>query len=454
METPHVVTYHEFNAFARAVAAWFNYIQGMNELEPLQQLDRNFVRWRGRKLVYFSGCDYFRLASHPAVLKAAAVGLKKFGLNVAASRLTTGHHPVYEQLETQLAKFFGAADALLVSGGYLTSTVVAQALAYRSRRREEADRQLRAQRPPPHVGGYGDGEFLHVLLDERAHPALLDAAAHFGCPILKFKHRDAEDLKRTVARCGAGARLIVLTDGMFSHDGSVAPLKAYLKVLPRDAQLLVDDAHGAGVLGPTGKGTLEHEGVSRQRIIQCVTLSKAFGVYGGAVLGTRELREKILARSRAFIGCTPLPPPLANAALSSVKILSRGAKLRARLHRNADYVKAALRRAGFEMPDPSSVSKRVDRKETPHPASGHPLPIRWGEGRGEGLPGPIIAIHPQSEAETRELRRRLLAAGIYPPFLKYAGAEKGYFRFVISSEHTRAQLDGLVAVLTAGQRPG
>jgi glycine C-acetyltransferase/8-amino-7-oxononanoate synthase len=211
---------------------------------------------------------------------------------------------------------------------------------------------------------------------------------------------------------------MVLTDGMFSHDGSVAPLKAYLKILLRDAQLLVDDAHGAGVLGATGKGTLEHAGVSRQRIIQCVTLSKAFGVYGGAVLGTRELRQRILAGSRAFIGCTPLPPPLANAALQSVKILSRGGKLRARLHRNANYVKASLRRAGLAIPE---------------------------------LPGPLIAIHPRSEAETRGMRRRLLAAGIYPPFLKYAGAEKGFFRFVISSEHTRAQLEALVWVLTAGR---
>jgi 7-keto-8-aminopelargonate synthetase-like enzyme len=402
------------DAFPRAVAKPFHYIESMTIPEPLQQMERTYVRWRGRKLVYFSGCDYFRLASHPAVLKAAADGLKQFGLNVAASRLTTGHHEIYGQLEAQLAKFFGAPDALLVSGGYPTSTVVAQALANCSRRREEADDACGAGGPPPHVGGYGDCGFSHVLLDERAHPALLDAAAHFGCPILKFKHRDAEDLKRTVARCGRGARFMVLTDGMFSHDGSTAPLKAYLKVLPRDAQLLVDDAHAAGVLGATGKGTLEHEGVSRQRIIQCVTLSKAFGVYGGAVLGTRELRERILARSRAFIGCTPLPLPLANAALASVKILSRGGKLRARLHGNAEYVKTALRRAGVEVPE---------------------------------LSGPIIAIHPRSEAETRALRRRLLAAGIYPPFLKYAGAEQGFFRFVISSEHPRAQLDELVAVL-------
>lgn len=375
--------------FSRAVGVRFHYIEGVNEPEPLQQLDGNFVRWRGRKLLHFSGCNYFRLASHPAVLNAVVVGMNKFGLNVAASRLTTGHNVIYEQLEAHLAKLFGAADALLLPGGYSTSTVVAQALA---------------------------GEFSHVLMDERAHPALLDAAAHLGCQILKFKHRDADDLKRTVTRCGRGARIIVLTDGMFSHDGSAAPLKAYLKVLPRNSQLVVDDAHGAGVLGATGKGTLEHEGVSRQRIIQCMTLSKAFGVYGGVVLGTPELRQRILERSWAFIGCTPLPPPLANAALASVKILSRSAKLRARLGQNAEYAKAALRRAGFAIPE-------------------------W--------PGPIIAIHPRSEAETRALRRRLLAAGIYPPHLKYVGAESGFFRFVISSEHTRAQLDGVVKVLAA-----
>ena len=112
----------------------------MTRLESLQQVERNFVRWHGRKFVYFSGCDYFRLASHPTVLKAAVAGLTKFGLNVAASRLTTGHHKIYELLERQLADFFKVEDALLLSSGYLTGTVVAQALA---------------------------GNFSHALADER-----------------------------------------------------------------------------------------------------------------------------------------------------------------------------------------------------------------------------------------------------------------------------------------------
>ncbi len=329
------------------------------------------------------------MAQHPAVLKAVGDGLKKFGLNVAASRITTGHHKIYELLEDQLVVFFKAEDALLVSNGYLTGMAVAQALA---------------------------GTFSHVLVDARAHPALLDAAVQFDCPIVRFAHRDVSDFARAIGRCGRGARPIVLTDGMFAHDGSAAPLKAYLKQLPSDAIILVDDAHGAGVLGINGRGTPEHENVSRRQIIQCITLSKAFGVFGGAILGTRELREKILQRSRSFIGSTPVPPPLANAALASLKICrSRGTALRRRLNANAKYVRAALNEAGFQAPD---------------------------------MPGPIIPVHTKNESESLALRKQLLAAGIFPPFLKYPGGNaNGYFRFAISSEHNRTDLNTLVNAL-------
>jgi 7-keto-8-aminopelargonate synthetase-like enzyme len=366
----------------------------MTEPEPLQSVDRTCVRYRRRKLISFSGCDYFRLSSHPAVVKSARDGLYQFGLNVAASRLTTGNHEIYGRLEKQLARFFDAENALLIPSGYLTSLAVAQALA---------------------------GNCSHALLDERAHPALADAAQLLDCPVLRFKHRDAGDLERTIARCGRGARLVVLTDGMFSHDGSIAPLKSYLSCLGADGLLLVDDAHGAGVLGRRGRGTIEVEGVSRQRIIQCITLSKAFGAFGGAVLGTRELRNRILERSRIFVGCTPIPLPLACAASMALTILREDKRLRQRLTQNANYVKSALRQAGFELPD---------------------------------APGPIIPIHFRNERENASLKRRLLTAGIYPPFLNYPGGPaNGYFRFVISSEHNRRQLDCLLNVLAGNRQP-
>jgi 7-keto-8-aminopelargonate synthetase-like enzyme len=360
----------------------------VTEPEPLQQINRTCVRFRGRKLSYFSGCDYFRLASHPRVLAAMQAGVRKFGLNVAASRLTTGNHVLYRELEAELARFFAAESALLVSSGYVTNLVAAQALA---------------------------GSFSHALIDDDAHPSLSDAARFLDCPVLQFKSRDADALAAAVRRCGPGCRLLVLTDGMFSGDGSAAPLAEYLKVLPKDALILVDDAHGAGVLGRTGKGTVEHAGVSRRRIIQTVTLSKCFGAFGGAILGTARFRQRILDRSRMFVASTPVPLPLANAALEGVRTLKADPSLRRRLVANATYVKAALRKAGLALPE---------------------------------SPGPIVPLLPKRPGQATRLRRALLAAGVYPPFIKYPGGPpNGYFRFVISSEHTRPQLDALVKVL-------
>lgn len=365
----------------------------MNSLPlPLRQIDRKYVSYRGKRFSYFGGCDYFRLASHPNVLRAAREGLSSFGLSVSASRATTGNHPLYERLERKLARFFDAEAALLVPNGYVTNLVVAQTLA---------------------------GRFSHAILDARAHPSLADAAQFLDCPVVKFQHRDLEDLRRVLRRLGSGIRPILLTEGIFSHDGSVAPLKAYLKILPGDSLVLLDDAHGAGVLGQTGKGTLEYAGVSRRRIIQTVTLSKAFGVHGGVILATRRLREQIIARSRLFTGSTPLPLPLASAALESLAILKNGSRLRARLQRNMDRLKEALQGAGSS---------------------------------GEPTPGPVFSLVPRHDREARWLKKSLLRRNILPPFIRYPGGPAGgYFRFAISSEHSRTQLDNLRRALTEGR---
>ncbi len=339
-------------------------------------------------LSYFGGCDYFRMASHPVVIAAVGEGVRRFGLNVAASRATTGNHALYPKLEKQLAQFFKGEAALLVSNGYVTNLVAVQALA---------------------------GNFSHALIDERAHASLVDASSFLDCPVLKFEHRDPADASRALKRCGTGARPILLTDGMFSHDGSVAPLRAYLKLLPRDGWVLVDDAHGAGTLGATGRGSIELEGVSRRRIIQSITLSKAFGVYGGAVICARDMRERMTG-TRMFIGGTPLPLPLAYAVSRSLEILGDDRSFRVRLNQNASRVKQAVRKMGF------------------NPAQ---------------TPGPIVRFDLNEPREVSRLKRTLLAAGILPPLIHYLGGPKhGYFRFVISSEHTPKQLDTLIEALS------
>ena len=358
--------------------------------DPLQQVDRTYVLHRGQRLSYFAGCDYFRLSSHPEVIRALHEGLDRFGLNVAASRKTTGNHLLYEQIEQRLAEFFGVEAAILISNGYMTNLAVAQALA---------------------------GEFTHALIDERSHGCLFDAAKLLDCPVRAFKHRDPASVAKAGRQVGSKAKLILLTDGLFSHSGEVAPLDRYRDTLPAGTTLLVDDAHGAGTLGKSGRGTVEFLGISNRHLIRTITLSKAFGVYGGAVIASLAVRKRIVARSRLFVGNTPLPLPLAAAAFASMEILRSDLHLRRRLVFNTSYVKAALREVGLSV--------------------------------NEG-PGPIIPFISRNKNESDQLSRKLLTAGIHPPLINYLGGPAdSYFRFAISSEHTSEQLDALVRVLAS-----
>jgi 8-amino-7-oxononanoate synthase len=359
----------------------------MSLAEPLQQIDRTFVLHRGQKLSYFGGCDYFRLSSHPDVLRALSEGTRKFGLNVAASRTTTGNHELFGKLESELARFFGADDAILLSNGYATNLAFAQSFS---------------------------SHFTHAFIDERSHSSLLDASALLDQRAVKFRHRDAEQLRKRLGRLRRATPL-VLTDGLFAHDGSVAPLTEYLAALPRDGMLLVDDAHGGGTIGRTGQGTPEVCGVRDPRLVQTISLSKAFGVYGGAVLGSERVIGTLRERSRIFQGNTPPPLPLVNAALTSLKILKTDRYLRTRLNANAAHLKNALRSAGWPLAENTS---------------------------------PIVAIVPESTSQAEGLRRRLLRAKVFPSLIRYGHTPApGYFRFVISSEHTRAQLDALAAAV-------
>jgi 7-keto-8-aminopelargonate synthetase-like enzyme len=310
-------------------------------------------------------------------------------VNVAASRLTSGNHILYGQLERELCRFFDAPSSLLVPTGYLTNLIVAQALA---------------------------GNFSHALLDDEAHPSLSDAARLLDCPILRFKHRDSGDVARAVRRCGFGVKLLLLTDGLFPRDGLAAPLADYMRMLPKDAWLLVDDAHAAGVLGGKGRGSIEDARLSRNRIIQTITLSKAFGTYGGAIIGSARLRERVLEGSTLFAGSTPLPLPLVNGALQSVRLVAKhGVKFRRRLIANVIYVRETLHDAGLSIED---------------------------------APAPIISFFPANQQEVTRVSQQILRCGIYPPFVRYPGGPvNGYFRFVISSEHNRRQLDSLIEAL-------
>jgi len=344
--------------------------------EPLTQVGRVHVLHRGRKLLYFGGCDYYRLAAGPRLRKQVARTLQNHGLNVAASRVTTGNHPVYEQLETALCAFFKVDAALVTSTGYNANLVIAQALA---------------------------GQFSHVMIDERAHASLQDAAQFFNCPVIEYKHRDPGHAAQGVARCGKFARIALLTDGVFANDGSIAPVPDLIRLLPPDGILLLDDAHGAGVLGKNARGTAEHFGIRDKRVVRSITLSKAFGAFGGAVLASKQICRRIVSHSRLFAGSTPPPLPLAKAALYALANVQGDASLRARLKKNTRMI---------------------------------------------GRDFPIISLVPKNDSQAARLKREFLSAGIFPNLIHYPGSSRtAYFRFAISSEHTPEQIERLLAVV-------
>ena len=356
----------------------------VREPPQLEQVDVTRVMDRGRRLSYFGGSDYLRLSWHPKVREAVVEGVDRYGPSACASRMTTGNVPVYRELERALEEFLGRRGATLASAGYTAPLVAAQALA---------------------------GEHTRVLLDERAHACLADAAQLTGLPVSRYAHRSIEGFRKVVREMGRGSRILVMTDGLFTHSGEVSPLEGLVDALPRGGTLLVDDAHGIGVLGAHGRGSLELAGVSLGRVVLTFTLSKAFGCYGGVVLGSPRLRTAILERSRLYTGNTLVPPPLACGALAALRVLQgEGEARRERLRRGLGFVRAALDQAGG--------------------------------------PGPMFAVAPESAAAVGRLQRLLRSAGIHPPLIRYPnGPAERYFRFALSSEHGLEQLEALGGVL-------
>lgn len=383
----------------------------MREPPILQQTEVTWVIHRGRRLSYFGGSDYLRLSWHPEVRRGMAEAVNVWGPSAGASRMTTGNVPVYGALERKLARFFGVAAATVTSAGYTAPLVAAQALA------------------PDHT---------HLLLDERAHACLVDAAALAALPVSRFAHRDPADLERALRRLGRGAKVLLMTDGLFTHSGEVAPLAEYQARLPRSATLLVDDAHGAGCLGRKGRGTPEWVGADTSaRLVWTITLSKAFGCYGGVVLSSAAVRTRIFERSRLFTGNTEVPPPCAVAAMAALKVLrEEGFQRRERLQANTQLIRESLRAVpGLPLP---SAARDLGESEA-----------------YRQRPGPMVVGVPRSVAAARQLERKLLDAEIYPSLIRYPnGPADRYFRFAISSEHTPEQLRGLRDVLSEAKRRG
>ncbi len=347
------------------------------------------VVWNEKRLRYFAGTDYHRLAFEPEVQHAVQLALQQQGLSSGGSRLTTGNNATLVQLETLLARFFGVEDALVVGSGYLANLILLQTL-----------------RP----------DFDVIIADEQAHASLLDAARAVQLPVSFFKHRDVESLQHTLNRIANPRRALVVTDGIFAARGEVAPLGDYWKAIAAvGASLLVDDAHGMAVAGERGRGTWEKFGLSAENLYITGTLSKGFGVFGGVILATHVLKQRIVEQSAAFVGHTPMPVPVIAGAAAAVQFLTEHRERVHRVQQAARWVKQHLADVGYAVPQDAI---------------------------------PIISIAFPEAERVRKFQDYLLDAGVFPPFNQYPGAPAGgHFRFVVTSRHTEDDMHQFVEIL-------
>jgi len=253
---------------------------------------------QGKTYLDFSSNDYLNLSSHPEIIKAASNALQKYGLGSGASRLLSGTYMPHKKLEERIAKFKRARSALVFNTGYAANTGII-----------------------PVIAGNGD----EIFSDELNHASIIDGTRLSAADVRIYKHRDLNELetllKKSLKRKNIRRRVII-TDTVFSMDGDIAPLDGLVCLSERYGTLLmIDDAHGTGVLGETGRGALEHFGIKSGSIIQMGTLSKAAGAYGAYVAGRKDLIELLLNRSRSFIYSTSLPPLIAEAGKKAIEII-------------------------------------------------------------------------------------------------------------------------------------
>ncbi len=355
----------------------------------------------GQKIVAFCSNDYLGLAAEPQLVEAAREGLERYGVGSGASHLISGHYVPHHRLEERLAGFVGMERALFFSTGYMANIGAITALAW-----TEA----------------GQGA---VFSDELNHASLIDGIRLSGAEKYIYPHLDLDALERQLAQSSA-CRKLVVSDAVFSMDGDLAPLPALLALCERHgACLLIDDAHGFGVLGPQGQGSLAYFGIDPARHPQLVyvgTLGKAAGVSGAFVAARDEIIEWLLQRARTYIFTTGSPPMLAHALLKSMDLIEQGGELRHHLQALITQLRDGL--AGL-------LHWRLLDSTTPI------QPLILGE-----------------NSEALRVGRALMEAGLWVPAIRPPTVPAGTarLRITLSAAHTPAQVRRLVETLLELER--
>jgi glycine C-acetyltransferase len=347
----------------------------------------------GKTLISLSSNNYLGLTTHPRLKEAAIAATREFGAGSGAVRTIAGNMTLHEQLETELAAFKHTPAALTFQSGFAANTGVIPVVT---------------------------GEKDLIVSDALNHASIIDGMRMSKAPRVVFPHKDVAALRELLqaarekgrAESGEPYRLIlVVTDGVFSMDGDIAPLPGIVAAAEKfGAAVMVDDAHAAGVLGKNGRGTVDHFGLHGRVHIQVGTMSKAMGVLGGYVAGSQALRDMLIQRARPFLFSTSHPPAVAASCLAAIHVLLEEPELIERLWTNTRYFKGELARLGFD----------TGASETPI------TPVMMGD-----------------SATATKFSRRLFEEGVFAQPVVYptVALDGARIRTIVTAEHSTEQLD-------------
>lgn len=354
----------------------------------------------GRRYFYFGGTSYYGLHGHPEVIAAGCEGFRKYGFHTATSRAGFGNSEPLLEVEHRAAAQAGREEGFYFSSGYAANHILVQAA--------------------PEPGA--------IFIDESAHFCVMEAARLPGLPIHTFRMRDPEDLRaKILAHLPAGKSPLVMSDGVVPATGELPPLDAYVRVLAdfTPAVLMVDDAHGLGVLGGHGRGSLEHFGLDEAAngggghhgvsILCGGTLGKAMGGFGGIVTGSAEFMKKVRASSHYYDGASAPPSPVATATAKALELIAADPSFRTTLRRNTLHLREGLRDLGLSV---------------------------------HQVPSAQVGVQIGTAANMARIHRGLRDSGYIVPVTSYAGTgPEGIMRFAVCSGHSPEMIDHLLQSL-------
>lgn len=349
----------------------------------------------GKKVLNFCSNNYLGLANHPELVKAAKKAIEKYGVGPGAVRSIAGTMDIHLELEKRLAKFKGVEACISFQSGFMANLATIPALV---------------------------GKEDAILSDELNHASIIDGSRLSGAKIIRYSHASPSDLEKQILENQSNyRRMLAITDGVFSMDGDLAPLDQIYEITSKyDVMLMVDDAHGEGVVGKGGRGIVDHFNLHGKVDVEVGTMSKAFGVMGGMVAGNADVIEWLRQRGRPFLFSSAVTPPDVAACLAAIDLLEASSDLVDKLWANADYFKAEMKKMGFD----------TGHSQTPI------TPVMLGDAK-----------------LAREFSRELFNEGVFAMALGFPTVPvgKARIRVMISAAHTK---EDLILSLAAFEKVG